>query len=67
VIALPAPAALAGPLLSGAELSKSFGAQFLFEGVTLHVFDGDRIGVIGPNGAGKSTLLRILAGIGTVS
>jgi lipopolysaccharide transport system ATP-binding protein len=31
--------------------------------VTLHLQDGDRLGVMGPNGAGKSTLLRTLAGI----
>jgi lipopolysaccharide transport system ATP-binding protein len=31
--------------------------------VTLHLQDGDRLGVMGPNGAGKSTLLRTLAGV----
>ena len=31
--------------------------------VTLHVGEGERLGVIGHNGAGKSTLLRLLAGI----
>jgi ABC-type polysaccharide/polyol phosphate transport system ATPase subunit len=31
--------------------------------VSLHVGDGERVGVIGHNGAGKSTLLRVLAGI----
>lgn len=31
--------------------------------ITLHLKDGDRLGVMGPNGAGKSTLLRMLAGV----
>ena len=31
--------------------------------VSLHLKDGDRLGIVGPNGAGKSTLLRVLAGI----
>ena len=43
-------------------LSKSFGARPLFEGIRFTIADGSRTGLIGPNGAGKSTLLRILAG-----
>jgi ABC-type polysaccharide/polyol phosphate transport system ATPase subunit len=31
--------------------------------VTLHVGEGERLGIIGHNGAGKSTLLRLLAGV----
>ncbi len=50
-------------LLSCQELSKSFGAQVLFSGVTLVVNPGDTIGLIGPNGSGKSTLLKILCGL----
>ncbi|HVY36655.1 MAG TPA: ABC-F family ATP-binding cassette domain-containing protein [Polyangia bacterium] len=50
-------------LLTAQELSASFGARPLFEGVSFTVSDGERIGLIGPNGAGKSTLLRILAGL----
>ncbi len=34
----------------------------LFEGLSLTVASGDRIGVVGRNGGGKSTLLRVLAG-----
>lgn len=33
------------------------------KGVSLHVREGDRVGIVGHNGAGKSTLLRVLAGI----
>ena len=49
-------------LLSCRELSKSFGARALFEGLSFGLFEGERTGLIGPNGMGKSTLLRILAG-----
>ncbi len=49
-------------LLGCQALGKSFGSQRLFEGVSLTISEGDRIGLIGPNGSGKSTLLRILAG-----
>jgi ATP-binding cassette subfamily F protein uup len=35
----------------------------LFEGLSLTVSDGDRIGVVGINGTGKSTLLRLVAGV----
>jgi ATP-binding cassette subfamily F protein uup len=34
----------------------------LFEGLSLTVATGDRLGVVGRNGGGKSTLLRVLAG-----
>ena len=35
----------------------------LFEGLSLTISDGNRIGVVGTNGTGKSTLLRIAAGL----
>ncbi len=34
----------------------------LFEGLSLTISSGDRIGVVGINGTGKSTLLRVIAG-----
>jgi ATP-binding cassette subfamily F protein uup len=49
-------------LLSAQNLSKSFGARPLFEGLSFGLNDGERTGLIGPNGTGKSTLLKILAG-----
>ena len=50
-------------LLTCRSLSKSFGAQTLFQGIDLVVNSGERIGLIGPNGSGKSTLLKILSGL----
>ena len=44
-------------------LHKAFGARVLFDDVTWHVQDRDRVGLCGPNGAGKTTLLRMLAGL----
>ena len=50
------------PLITARELTRSHGPRTLFEGLSLTISEGDRVGVIGPNGAGKTTLLRILAG-----
>jgi len=36
--------------------------RVLFEGLSLTISDGDRVGVVGINGTGKSTLLRVAAG-----
>ena len=43
-------------------LSRRYGPQSLFEGVSLQLDSGHRYGVVGANGAGKSTFMRILAG-----
>ena len=48
-------------ILSASDITKAYPANTLFEGVSLHMEDGDRVGLIGPNGAGKSSLLKILA------
>ncbi|MDE3229649.1 MAG: ABC-F family ATP-binding cassette domain-containing protein, partial [Chloroflexota bacterium] len=44
------------------DLTKSYGAELIFSGVSFRVDARDRIGLVGPNGAGKSTLLNLLAG-----
>src|SRR5579859_3447698 len=44
------------------DLTKHFGAELIFAGVSFRVESRDRIGLVGPNGAGKSTLLNLLAG-----
>src|SRR6478752_6898513 len=42
------------------DLSKSFGARALFEGVTHKLVQGSRYGLVGANGSGKTTFLKIL-------
>jgi ATP-binding cassette subfamily F protein uup len=42
---------------------KSYPSNTLFDGVSIHVEEGERIGLIGPNGGGKTTLMKILAEI----
>ena len=45
------------------DLSKSFGIEELFHGVSFEVTRGDKVGFVGANGAGKSTLMRCLMGL----
>ncbi|MBK9924981.1 MAG: ABC-F family ATP-binding cassette domain-containing protein [Anaerolineales bacterium] len=49
-------------LITVSSLSKSFGADDLFAGVTFTVAKGARLAIVGPNGIGKTTLLRIIIG-----
>jgi len=49
-------------LITVSSLSKSFGAEDIFAGVTFTVAKGARLALVGPNGIGKTTLLRILIG-----
>ncbi len=48
--------------VSAEELTKSFGITPLFNNISFHINEGDKISLIARNGVGKSTLLRILAG-----
>ena len=49
-------------VLSIRNLSKGFGDKRLFDGITLRVEGGERIGLIGDNGTGKSTLIKMIVG-----
>jgi ATP-binding cassette subfamily F protein uup len=48
--------------VSAEGLTKSYGIQPLFSGISFHIEEGDKIALIARNGTGKSTLLRILSG-----
>jgi len=49
-------------LITVSSLSKSFGADDLFAGVSFTVAKGARLALVGPNGIGKTTLLRVIMG-----
>ncbi len=44
-------------------VSKYYGDKVLFDNITLHVNQGDKIALVAKNGSGKTTLLRVVAGI----
>lgn len=50
-------------LLRVENVSKSFGGLRVLKQVSLHIADGEILGLIGPNGAGKTTLLDVIAGV----
>ncbi len=49
-------------LVSLQDVKKEFLGDILFEHVTFHINEKDRIALIGNNGCGKSTLLKIILG-----
>lgn len=50
-------------LLSVENLSKSYGEKVLFDHISFHIAEQQRIGLIGVNGTGKSSLLKIIGGL----
>ena len=49
-------------ILTFNNVSKSFGALKVTDGVTLSVTEGEVLGILGPNGAGKTTLFNLISG-----
>jgi ABC transport system ATP-binding/permease protein len=49
-------------LLRAADVQLSFGSRTVFQGLTLTIEEGERVGLVGVNGSGKSSLMKILAG-----
>ena len=49
-------------MLSVANLTKTYGLQVVFDGVSFTVGEGERMGLVGRNGSGKTTLLRLITG-----
>ncbi len=48
--------------VSAENLTKSYGITPLFNNISFHISEGDKIALVARNGVGKSTLLRILSG-----
>ena len=49
-------------LLALHDLSKSYGALKVTDGISLAVGEGETLGILGPNGAGKTTLFNLVSG-----
>lgn len=50
------------PLLQLDNVSKSYGALRVTDGLSLSLAKGEALGIIGPNGAGKTTLFNLITG-----
>jgi len=54
-------------ILTVTDLSKSFGSEEIFQGVSFQLAEREHAALVGVNGAGKSTLLQIIAGTDTAN
>ncbi len=48
-------------LLHAAGLRLTFGSRTVFDGLTMTIEEGERVGLVGVNGSGKSSLMKLLA------
>ncbi len=67
VLQIPPGPHLGTLVVEAKDVSKSYGDQLIFEGLSFRLPPGGIIGVIGPNGAGKTTLFRMIVGQETPS
>jgi ATP-binding cassette subfamily F protein 3 len=47
-------------VLTATNVAKAYGANDIFQGITVDIPHGAKIALVGPNGVGKTTLLRVL-------
>jgi branched-chain amino acid transport system ATP-binding protein len=50
-------------MLAVEELNAFYGKSHIIQGISLHVADGEVVGLLGRNGVGKTTLLRAVLGL----
>ncbi len=50
------------PLLDVQEMTRKFGGFTALDRVSIHVGEGERLGLIGPNGSGKTTMINCISG-----
>jgi ATP-binding cassette subfamily F protein 3 len=49
-------------MITVSNLSKSYGSQIVFDGISFTIGMGERVGLVGRNGSGKTTLFRLILG-----
>ena len=54
---------MAIPLVGAEALRLEYPTRVVFDGLTIGLVEGDRIGIVGRNGDGKSSLLGMLSGL----
>jgi len=59
---LPATNHYSMPIVTLANLEKTFGPRIIFQDLNFSIDRGERVGLIGANGSGKTTLFKVITG-----
>lgn len=44
------------------ELNKFYGSNYVIKGISLDIYNGEKVGLLGKNGSGKTTLFKTITG-----